>query len=317
MAGENGATPSFLAETPAETAEFEAARDAAPEVETTAETPAAPEAKPAEVAKPAAPEKPAAEVKPEAKPEAKPDERPKFVPHAALHEERLKRQELERQLADLRAGKQPETAQPAEIDPETDPIAALKQIREYQQTQREEGERANNLRAFDDRVKSHEADFSAATPDYGDAVAFLRDARAKQITDAAAAMGRQISPQDLGAILLHEARSTSQDALTNGKNPGEVFYTLAKSFGYTGKKADPAPAAVVPEVKAPPETLPTKAADETIDRITRGQKAANKGGGGDPPADSSEVTLESLAKLEGAAFDKAFEKFSKSQRAAH
>ncbi len=308
--------PSFLAETPAETAEFEAARDqtevaAPPEV--VPEKPIAPEVKPPAAEKPAAEAKP--EVKPEAKPEAKPDERPKFVPHAALHEERIKRQALEKELADLRAGKQPEPEAPAEIDPETDPIAALKQIRDFQKQQREEGERNNQLRAFDSRVQAHEKDFSDATPDYGDAVAFLREARANQIKAAYEAVGRTITPQELGGILLHEARTTSNDALTNGKNPGEVFYTLAKSFGYTGKKADPPPVAA----PAKPEVLPppTKTADDTIDRLTRGQKAANKAGGGDAPSEAGEVTLESLAKLEGAAFDKAFEKFSKSQRAAH
>lgn len=307
MAGETA--PSFLAETPAEAAEFEAARD-----QVVAEVPeVVPEAKPAE----AKVEKPAAEVKPEAKPEAKPEvakepEKPKFVPHEALREERTRRQALEKELADLRAGKHPEPEKTTEIDPETDPIAALKEVREFQKQQREEGERNTQLRAFDSRVQAHEKDFADVTPDYGDAVGFLREARAKQIVDAYTAVGKQISQQDLGAILLHEARSTSHDALQNGKNPGEVFYTLAKSFGYTGKKADPAPE---PAAKVDPPA-PAKAAEETIDRLTRGQKAANKVGGGDPPSDS-EVTLESLAKLEGAAFDKAFDKFSKSQRGAH
>jgi len=305
--------PSFLAETPAETAEFEAARgaDVAAPVEKIADEPVkAPETQ----ANPA--EKIAAEPAKIADPAKPADERPKFVPHAALHEERLRRQALEKELADLRAGKQPQLETPTEIDPETDPIAALKEIREYQQRQRQETEQQNQLRAFDGRVQAHEKDFADATPDYGDAVAFLREARAKQIQAGYEAVGRTITPQELGAILLHEARSTSHDALTNGRNPGEVFYTLAKSFGYAGKKAaDPTPTAAAETPAAPALPVPNKA-DETIDRITRGQKAASKVGGGEAP-DTGEVTLESLAKLEGAAFDAAFAKFSKSQRAAH
>jgi hypothetical protein len=304
-------SPSFLAETPAETAEFEAVRDEKPIPEVAAP---APEPKTAEPAK--APELAKVEPAKAAEPPKEPEKpKPTFVPHAALHEERLKRQALEKELADLRAGQQPEPEKPAEIDPETDPIAALKEIREYQQKQREEGERQKQLTAFDQRVQAHEKDFADATPDYGDAVKFLREARAKQIADAYTAVGRTITQQELGAILLHEARSTSNDALTNGKNPGEVFYTLAKSFGYTGKAAEPA--AKVDPPKAPDPEPPAKAAEEAIDRITRGQKAASKVGGGDPPAANGEITLETLATLEGAAFDKAFEKFSKSQRAAH
>lgn len=306
--------PTFFAETPADVAEFDAvAAGAAPEAPP--ETPAAAELE----AKPAEPQKPAAEAKPPENPaEQKPaDERPKFVPHAALHEERLRRQALEKELAELRAGRQPEPETPAEIDPETDPIAALKEIREYQQRQRQETEQQNQLRAFDSRVQAHEQDFAAATPDYGDAVAFLREARANQIRAAAEALGKVITPQDIGAILLHEARTTSSEALTNGRNPGEVFYTLAKSFGYTGKKAaEPAPTPHAEEPPAPAPPPSAKAAEETIDRITRGQKASSKVGGGESP-DGGEITLESLAKLEGAAFDKAFARFSAAQRHAH
>lgn len=301
--------PTFFAETPADVAEFDAvATGAAPEVPTSS-TP--------EPAKPAAePEKPAPAPAPVVAEPAKPAEERKFVPHAALHEERLKRQALERELADLRAGRQPEPEKAAEIDPETDPIAALKEVREFQQRQRQETEQQNQLRAFDDRVKTHENDFAQATPDYGDAVSFLRDARAKQIVDAYTAVGRQITQQELSGILLHEARSTSHDALTNGRNPGEAFYTLAKMFGYTGKKAaDPAPVPA-PAPAEVPQVLPTKEADATIDRITRGQKAASKVGGGEAP-DGGEISLEALGKLEGAAFDRAFEKFSRTQGRAH
>lgn len=299
------AAPSFLAETPAETAEFEGIRDGT----ITTETPeVAPEIKTPET-------KPAAEIKPEVKPEAE-IKKPGFVPHAALHEERIRRQAVEKELADLRAGKTPtEPEKPAEIDPETDPIAALKQIREYQTQQRAEGERQQQLRAFDDRVRAHEGDFAAATPDYGDAITHLREARAAQIRNSAAAMGQPITEAQLGQILMDEARTTSNQALQNGRNPGEVFYTLAKHFGYTGKAAPMAE--VKPELIAAEvvPVLPTKEASEKIARLTKGQQAANKIGGGEPPA-PTEVTLESLANLEGAAFDAAFNKFTAAQKRA-
>lgn len=299
-------TPSFLAETPAETAEFESVRDG-----TAVETPPTPEpaAEPPKAAEPA-PE-PAKAAEPAKPPEpAKPDERPKFVPHAALHEERLKRQALEKELADLRAGRQPEPEKTAEIDPETDPIGALKEIREWKEQQRQQGLIEQQNKAFEARVQTHEADFSSATPDYGDAIAHLRDAVAKEIVDVARTFGQTITQQQLAAELRHRVLSTADLAFKAGKNPGEVFYELAKARGYALKAPEPA------KVETPVAIEPSKEAVETIERLTRGHKAA-KVGGGDPPSGGGEMTLEALAKLDGAAFDSAFEKFSKAQRAVH
>lgn len=305
------AAPSFLSETPAETAEFESVREGtAPEAEPSPE----PEARPAVEPKPV-------EVKAEPKVDPANDpNRPKgFVPNQALKEERERRQAVERELAELRAGRvAPAVEKPAPIDPDTDPIAALKEIRDYQQKQREEGERNNQIRAFDQRVQAHEKDFSDATPDYGDAVTFLREARAKQIIAGYEAVGQQITQAQLGAMLLHEARTTSNGALENGRNPGEVFYTLAKSFGYAPKGTElvPIPALETPAVpEVLPAVLPTKEASEKIARLTRGHAASAKTGGGEAPA-SGEVTLESLANLEGAAFDAAFNKFTATQKRA-
>lgn len=299
-------TPSFLAETAEDTAEFEAVRDAvetpvadpAPSSTTEIEKPAIEPAKANEVIKTVEPPK---------------QEERKFVPHAALHEERLKRQALEKELADLRAGRTPEPEKPTEVDPETDPIAALKEVRAYQQQQREQGERQQAEQAFVSRVQSHEADFAAATPDYAAAITHLREHRASEIISIAKALGKTITQEQLGAQLRHEALATANDALQAGLNPGEVYYKLAQARGYA-LKADPPPPP--PKVEEP-DPVVSKASNETIDRLTRGQKAASVRGGGDPPDGGGEMTLESLAKLEGAAFDKAFEKFSKAQRNVH
>ena len=301
------AEPSFLAETAAETAEFEAVRDGQDVVETPAPAPA-PEPKAAEPA-PAAAE-PKAEEPAKAPEPPKPDERPKFVPHAALHEERLKRQALEKELADLRAGRQQPTEEVPRselVDPETDPIGALKQIREFQEQQRQQGIRHQAEQEFTTRVQTHEADFAAATPDYADAITHLREARAAEIIAIAKATGTPLTQEQLGAQLRHEALQLADTAFRTGKNPGELFYAVAQAKGYKLKAAEaPKPATQASE----PDT---KQATETIERLTRGQRAA-KISGGEPPDGGGEVSLESLAKLQGAAFDAAFEKFSKSQR---
>lgn len=300
------AEPSFLQETAAETAEFEAVRDGQDVPETPSPAPA-PEPKAADPAP--APAEPKAEEPAKAPEPTKPDERPKFVPHAALHEERLKRQALEKELADLRAGRQQpteETPKAAEIDPETDPIGALKQIREFQEQQRQQGIRQQAEQEFTARVQTHEADFAAATPDYADAITHLRKSRAAEIIAIAKATGTPLTQEGLGAQLRHEALQLADTAFRTGKNPGELFYAVAQAKGYKMKAAEAA--------KPPaPEPVDTKQATETIERLTRGQRAA-KVSGGEPPDGGGEVSLESLAKLNGAAFDAAFEKFSKSQR---
>src|SRR5689334_25309829 len=117
----------FLTESPSDAAEA-----AAMKAET--DVPVAPEPKAPEPAPAAAPAAPApAEPKAAAEPAKAPDPAAPpvkkdgapvgFVPNAALKEEREARQRLEREIADLRAGKQPAPEQPKEIDPETDPIA--------------------------------------------------------------------------------------------------------------------------------------------------------------------------------------------------
>lgn len=298
-------TPSFLAETAADTAEFEAVRDA---VETPVAEPAP--SSTTEIEKPVIEPAKANEVVKAAEP---PKEERKFVPHAALHEERLRRQAVEKELADLRAGRTPEPENPTEVDPETDPIAALKEVRAYQKQQREQGERQQQEQAFVSRVQSHEADYAAATPDYAAAITHLREHRANEIIGIAKALGKTLTQEMLGAQLRHEALATANDALQAGLNPGEVYYKLAQARGYTLKADPPPPSPKVDE----PDPVVAKASNETIDRITRGQKASKVSGGGDPPDAGGEMTLESLAKLEGAAFDKAFEKFSKAQRNVH
>lgn len=260
----------------------------------------APEPKPATAA-PAETPKPAAAAEPPA------DTRPKFVPHAALHEERTRRQALERELAELR--RTPVAAPTPEIDPEVDPIGALKEIREWKAGQAQREDQHRQMQEFTQRVQAHEGDFAAATPDYGKAIEHLRAARASELK--ALGMPEQQIPQQL----YKEAMDTANVAFQNGRNPGEVFYELAKTRGY-------ALAASPPEPTLPAETLAPVAedaalakkkadSDAALDRIARGQQAGRKtaGAGGDPP--SNEMTLESLANLTGAAFDAAMEKHGK------
>lgn len=312
-----------LADTPEEAAAMaDMAKDGGtPAAQPTPAAPAAPAASPAAPAPAATPSEPAPAATPAAPAVATPPaaatvaneppaagagaDKTKFVPHAALHEERTRRQALERELAELRAGKPP-AQQPDEIDPETDPIAALKEVRAFQKQQREQGEQAQQIREFAGRVQTHEADWAAANPDYGDQIAFLRESRAKEL------MALPGMTQDrIGQQLMQEALQTADMAFRNGKNPGEVFTALAITRGWKAKEA-PAPAAApaAPATPAPAAAQPTPG--ERIDNLARGLKAAvspSKGGGEAPIA--GDISLEQLAELDGDEFDKMFDKEAK------
>lgn len=295
-------SPSDAAEA-AELQQADGPEPSAPEPAAPAPEPAKP-APPAEPAKPAPPAEPA---KPAAAAEPPADTRPKFVPHAALHEERTRRQALERELADLRRA--PAAAPTPEIDPEVDPIGALKEIREWKLNQGQREEQHRQMQEFTQRVQAHEGDFAAATPDYGKAIEHLRAARASELK--ALGMPEQQIPQQL----YKEAMDTANVAFQNGRNPGEVFYELAKTRGYALAAAppEPPPAAETLAPVAEDAALAKKKADSdaALDRIARGQQAGRKtaGAGGETP--EAEMTLEKLAGLSGVAFDNAMEKHGK------
>lgn len=305
----------FLNESASDTAEANAMR-----AETTAPNPepAAPPKAPDPVPPPAAEPPKAAEPAP-AEPKAaeppavKKDGAPVgFVPNAALREAREAIQARDRRIAELEGrpnGQQQPPPDPTkEIDPETDPIAALKEVREFQKTQREREQQQHQLREFSNRVQAHEADWAAANPDYADQVAYLREFRAGQLE------GEGRTKEEIGAILFQEALMVSDRAFKLGKNPGEVFSTLAVKSGWKAKDAAAPATPAAPAAPAGPDPAIEQKRVESeaaLERISRGQKAsrATAGGGGNEPAE--DMTVERLASLNGAAFDAAMEKHGK------
>lgn len=274
-----------LKETPEEAAQFEAIlnEQAAPEPaveETPVEQKAEEQPKQEEAAKAEEPPK---------------DDKPvKLVPHQALHEERERRKQLEQRIAQLEAAAQKASA-PEPIDPDVDPIAALKEVREWKEQQVQQGQQAQQLREFSGRVQSEEAVWAAENPDYGEQITFLRESRANEL--AALGMGRE----QIGQQLMIEALQTADVAFRSGKNPGEVFTTLAVTRGWKAKEPEPEKA-----VKEP-----SKEAVEKVDRLARGQKAATSSSGSGGGAPDDEMTVEKLLALKGKAFDDAFEKHGK------
>lgn len=281
----------FLLETPEEKAEFEAVRT---------ETPVQPIEPPREEVK-TEPEKAPEPVKTEA--EKKPV---RLVPHEALHEERVKRQALEKRLAELEAAK-PKAEPTQEIDETQDPIGALAQlrakIRANEEREQQERQQRAQIEDLGRRVSSRVNAYAREHPEYLEQVNFLRQSRAAEL--------RLLGHSDdvIGQQIMQEEMALGAMALERDMDPGAIVANLAQHRGWKAKAAEP-PAEQKAALPNPSEAVKTAIAESTakIERLEKGQRAARSssasGGGGPSP----ELSLDQIAELDGAAFDAAFEK---------
>lgn len=227
----------------------------------------------------------------------------KVVPLAALHEERGKRKntdaqnrELEKQIAELRGkfsiiekmNTSAKEEPAAEITPETDIFGFAKKTGEtVAQLQARLDKQDEDRKAEGDRntvISNYRADaaaFEAKTPDYRAAYNHLLNSRAQELQ----ALGYDDINQLREAVEADEL-SIAQFAMSKGKSPAEVIYSLAVQRGYV--KAD--------GKKAP------DAADK-LDNIERGQNSnkslSNTGGG----SGDNDMTAAMLLKMPNDEFE--------------
>lgn len=247
----------------------------------------------------------------------------------ALHAERSKRKEndeyrqkfaeIENRLAQLTPQQREDAKDEAEQRPDAskDPLAALdyalKKIEQYetieQQRAREAEERQqqqSQLQQFANYVNQQEAEFAEATPDYYDAVAWLREKRAEHFK----ALG--YDDQAAGAQAGQEAQQLAVLAVRQQKSPAEVAYNYAKALGYSG------------QAEAKPEAKRDDAG--RYEKMKQGQKAAKTlSGGGAKPKDSVDLNalldmdddpLEALHRGEDSDFDRKFSAYARQARRA-
>lgn len=241
---------------------------------------------------PAATPEPAPEAQSEAAeaPEAaKPP--PGMVPQQALHQERERRKEIERQfqetqrnLAEMQAQIEALTApkeQPIVVpDPVLQPEAfkqwQIDQIREHAQKLAEVEQRTQEAQQetiLMQRLNMDVAQFKAATPDYD--TAFQHAVKGRQ--EELAFYG--YSQEQIAAQIEVDVRALVQQAYTAGKNPAELFYTYAKMRGYS------------PQAAQAPQAAAQVQAFAEAQRQT--QSLAPAGG----PSNDGGMTLEALAKM--------------------
>ena len=214
---------------------------------------------------------------------------PGFVPQGALHQERERRkateaqiQALQQQFAELQAKLNP----PPEIvvpDPVLQPEAfkqfQIDQIKqraaEKAEADRQAQERAQEQQIMA-RVNQDVQQFRAATPDYDQAFQHAVKVRREEL----AFYGN--SPEQIDQQIEVDVRAIVQQAYTQGKNPGELFYNYAKMRGYS-----PAQAAAQPAPQAAAQ----------VQALAEAQRQTASMGTAGGPSNDGGVTIETLAKM--------------------
>lgn len=241
------------------------------------------------------------------------------VPYGVVKSERKKRQEAQKEAADLRAAmakgegrletleklikaeQQRASQRPGEPiqipDVNVDPIGHFRaenevlkqQLSEIGQWRNQQEQQANvqtNVSRISQIASGHEAEFKKITPDYDDASNYLRS-----MEDARLQTMGVSDPAARAQAINNSALQIALTALNSGKNAAETVYALAKASGYQ------------PKGKA----APAKTQDaQKIEMAAQGQKQAGGIGAvnGTAPAKGS---LQALADMSEDEFAKATE----------
>jgi hypothetical protein len=233
---------------------------------------------------------------------------PGYVPQQALDQTRAEVKEANEKIARmnqrfedtirLMQGQRPQAEQPkppALPDPQEKPIEHMQQrfdrieqaLNAMIGMQQQGMGQAQTVQA----IQADEMTFKAKHPDYNNALDFVRNRRAQELTED---LG--MSAQQAAQTLANEEMMISMNAMKQGNSPAAAAYKLAQRWGYKN-------GATVTEQNTQTQADKLKATGEAMQ--------TNKSLGsmaGTAPADTAGMTLEALANLDGEAFTKAFDK---------
>jgi len=246
---------------------------------------------------------------------------PKTVPLAALHEERERRKELQRQIEDVNrraderfnliAQKLAASAPAAESkrempDPEKDAVGAIrmtaeevKVLSDFKRQVEAQAAQSQAIQAVFAHAARLENEFESRTPDFQTASAFLRETRAQEL----ATLG--VDPYRVQQILGLEKLQLAQAALQQGRNPAEIIYALAKMRGYSPNAGGPKGRAASSDGEA-----------SKLARIAKGQEAGTSLGAASGAA-PGKTGIEALLGMSDAEFASALDKMSADQLRQH
>lgn len=219
--------------------------------------------------------------------------------------ERSRRRELERRLAALEAERQPrQQADPLNDlianlrDDDEDPIGDLSSVKAIAKAMLERDRKDAEEQTKAQQQQQHfaklsrdmaeaEDDFRAEHPDYDDAMKHFKESLLGELEDEG------YSGQELKREFESKLVTLVDRALSNGRDPAQIVYNRAKKYGFSSS-----------EVDAATKKLQTLGKAQTASRspVNSGTKA--------------DLTLETVNKLSGPAFDKAFEALRKQQMRA-
>lgn len=176
---------------------------------------------------------------------------------------------------------------------EDDPVAALKyennnlkkDISEIKETQnktaeerKKENEEANFMRAYSEKVH----DFSKTTPDFDKAYRYVLQHR----FDEYKTLG--FTDQEANSAVHEDERLIAAKALTDGANPGERIYNLARLRGYKNES----------KVNEPVKNqVNHQEAEKRVAQLERGIKASRTLNDASPSESKNMISLEEIAAM--------------------
>ena len=226
------------------------------------------------------PEEPVAEEKP--KDEPKEEKQEKFVPHQALHEERERRKQAQREAEQLRQNQavlndrvnqlwgvvqQPSQPQFRDPDKDPDPLEAMKHNQQllakqaheaavWRQQQEQRAMQQDGVRRLAAWGAAQAQEYARENPDFQPAYEHLRGMRAAELQ----AMG--FAGEELAAALWEDEMRLFDRCGRSGRNPAEVAFEMARAVGWQ------------PKAKEKPT------AEQKIESLQKGAGAAKTLGGG-------------------------------------
>lgn len=280
---------------------------AEPVVEVVVEAPAVPAVPtPPAPAAPVTPEAPAATPEAPASEAAAPP--PGFVPHAALHQERIRAQQAIQQSATVlaranailnRVRGEPATPMP---DMQADPVAYLTALEERVGQAEQVRQQETQTNQIDTLLTQDENTFALLQPDYEQASEHYLRSRVTELEAIGA------TREEIQLALTQEARAIAQQSWQRGVPAAKTIYTLAQARGYQTPQptADPVPQPAVPTPQPAPTPAPVSVAPSaTIAAIQAGQAAGRSLSGAAGGGAAAIPNAEALASMTDEEFEAA------------
>ncbi len=124
--------------------------------------------------------------------------------------------------------------EPVKLDP-LDPDAFNYQNQRFEELQQkiEQASQQSHMQQLAQQVSLKEMEFSSRTPDYTDAVNYVKDLQMKVARDMFG------NDKDAADKVTSDMRDIVLNSIRNGRNPAENIYNMAKQYGYKSRQKAP------------------------------------------------------------------------------